>query len=632
MPFKNTFTLAFQCAGILILSLALGSCSTTDSVKKDAPFPNQAQKDRKEKPNTREVTIPLEKARPAKNSLPEELTEIQPSLSPREQEAKGVRFTMSARGVSIKNVLFALSQEIEQSIIIGPEISDKDEGKKATVDLKDVTLIEALDSLLPPLRLTYKIDEKFIRVLREEMQTRTFYLNYVISRRVGSSKLSSSSGTSASGSGDSGSDSSSSSSSDSDSDSESGDGNSRSTSTIEASEETDLWTEIRNGLKFIVTPSASTAKGGSTEESSGGSSESGSSKSSGGGSNDLIASLLGGGDSSPSSAVEGTSDDEENLSSSSEDKEPAEKGFLVINKQAGMIVVKDYPDVLLEVAEYLEAIEGSVQRQVFIQAKIVEVTLNDDYQLGINWGDVSPFTITHAGGLSSLAASALTGTAEFSYGLAKGNFSVVVDALSKQGQVSVLSSPKIATLNNQRAVIKVGTEDIFFTREVTAATDSTAAVTEFIANTVTIGIVLDVVPQINPNGQIMMSINTSITEKSGESTTPDNTLSFPILDVRETNNVVLAQHGQTIIIGGLMKTRKEVDNNSVPLLGAIPYIGDFFHWDQETEAKTELVIMLTPEIMAGRAIDNKYRQASSKLRDYGYDAPTDRMVNPSFKR
>jgi type II secretory pathway component HofQ len=178
MPLKNTFPLALQSAGILILSLALSSCSALDFSKKDEPFPSQAQKDQKEKPNIREVHIPLEKAAPVEEPLPQELTEVQSSLEPKKQETKGVRFTMSARGVNIKNVLFALSQEIEQNIIIEPGVE-----QLATVDLKDVTLEEALGALLPPLRLEYEIGPKFIRIRREEMQTRTFFLNYVISNK-----------------------------------------------------------------------------------------------------------------------------------------------------------------------------------------------------------------------------------------------------------------------------------------------------------------------------------------------------------------------------------------------------------------------------------------------------------------
>ena len=612
MPLKNTFTPAFRRVGILALSLALVSCSALGLSKKGDIIPSQAQKDRAEKPKTREVTIPLEKAKPAKNELPEELTEIQPSLEPREQEEKGLRFTMSARGVDIKNVLFALSQEIEQNIIIAPGVN-----KLASVDLKNVTLEEALKSLLPPLHLEYEIDGNFIRVRREEMQTRTFFLNYVISKRAGSSVLKSSSGTSGTTSSSGG------------SSSGESDANTRSTSSVEASEETDLWTEILNGLKNLVTPSASTAADG--ESSSEDSASADSSDSGGSDSSDLVASLLGGGGDSSSTVEESSGSADESSTSPVAQQEDKERAFLIVNRQAGMVVVKDYPEVLLQVAAFLEAIEGSVQRQVFIQARIIEVTLNDDYQLGINWGNVSPFTISHPGGTSPGQIS-LAGAADFAYTLASGDFSLVVDALSKQGQVSVLSSPKIATLNNQRAVIKVGTEDIFFRPEVTAATTTSAATTEYIPEAITIGIVLDVVPQINPNGQIMMSINTSITEQSGERTSPDAINVVPILDVRESNNIVLAQSGQTIVIGGLMKTKKEVDDNSVPLLGALPYVGRLFHWNQETVAKTELAILLTPEIMVGKAIDDKFLSTQSQLRSSGYDVITDRIVTPSFKR
>ncbi len=615
---KNTFTPAFRSVAILFFSLLLGSCSALGYSKKEDPMPSQAQKDRAEKPKIREIIIPLEKARPPKNELPEELTEIQPNLDFRKREEKGLRFTMSARGVDIKNVLFALSQEIKQNIIIEPGID-----ARASVDLKDVTLEQALDSLLPPLHLEYEMAEGFIRVQHEKMHTRTFFLNYVISKRTGNSQLKSSSGTSGT-TGSSGSSSSGSSTSGQNN------ANTRSTSAVIASEETDIWTEVLVGLKNIVTPSASTQGTSSgSSDSTAGSTTSGSSASASDNSSGLVSSLLGGGD--PSSTVAASSGGTESTPTAIPTSKDEERSFLSVNRQAGMIVVKDYPEILLQVAEFLEAVEGSVQRQVFIQAKIIEVTLNDAFQLGINWGNVSPFTLTHAGG-ASLASTVLAGAADFTYGLAASNFSVVVDALSKQGQVSVLSSPKIATLNNQRAVIKVGTEDIFFKPEITAATTTSASTTQFIPTAITIGIVLDVVPQINPNGQIMMSINTSITEKSGERTSPDGVNVVPILDVRESNNVVLAQHGQTIVIGGLMKTKKEVADNSVPLLGAIPYLGRMFHWDQESESKTELVIMLTPEIMAGKAIDGRYINERRKLNNLGYNVATDRLVNPSFNR
>lgn len=617
---SNNFTIrpALRSWGILLLSLGLASCSVLD-LERLGKIRDQPDKKTAQKPPTREVVLPLKKEQPSR--LPDALTEIQPALELKIPEPKGIRFTMSARGVNIKNVLFALSQEIEQNIIVDPNVN-----KLATVDLKNVTLREALDSLLPPLHLEYEIDDKFIRVKREQMQTRTFFLNYIISKRTGKSILKSSSGTSGTsatqqggaGGGAAGTGGSS--------------ANSRSTSSIESTEETDIWASVRAGIKSIVSPSASTDD---TDSSSASSSEdtgdSSGADASGGDSSGLVSSLLGGAD--PSSTVESaTSGEDESVPSPSAPVlQDAEQPFFTVNEQAGMILVKDYPDVLLQVAEFLENIEGSIQRQVFIQAKIIEITLNDDYKLGIDWSTVSPFTFSQTA-TDTLTSTSIAGAANFTYGLANSSFNFVVDALSKQGQVSVLSSPKIATLNNQRAVIKVGTDDIFFSPEITAATTTSAATVQYIPETITIGIILDVVPQINPNGQIMMSINTSITEKSGERTSPDNVNVVPILDVRESNNVVLAQHGQTIVIGGLMKTKKEVDDNSVPILGAIPYVGRFFHWDNETEAKTELVIMLTPEIMAGQAIDDKFNFESSRLRNFGYNNRNSRISNPTFRR
>ena len=615
MTFNPPIKSAFRNLGVLILSLGLASCSALDLARQKNSPPSKSEKEQAQKPATREIAIPLEKSQPDK--MPESLTEIQPTLEMIKQEPNVDRFTMSARGAPIKSVLFALSQEIKQNVVIDPGID-----KLATVDLKNVTLTEALDILLTPLHLEYEIDDKFIRVRREKMQIRTFFLNYIISKRVGSSILKSSSGTSGTGTASAGG-----------STAGQSDANTRSTSSVESSEETDIWTELLTGLQTIVTPSASTqaSPASSTSSTSSSANSSSSSSSSGSDSAGLVSSLLGGAD--PSSSVESASAApvEDLTAPSGTNQGTGEKSFLTVNRQAGMIVVKDFPEVLLRVAEFLENIESSIQRQVFIQAKIIEITLNDDYKLGVDWSQVSPLTVSHSAN-TLLGDTTLTGAANFTYGLANSSFNIVVDALSQQGQVSVLSSPKIATLNNQRAVIKVGTDDIFFRPEISAATTTSGQTTEFIPQSITIGIILDVLPQINSNGQIMMSINTSITERAGERTSPDGVNVVPILDVRESNNVVLAQHGQTIIIGGLMKVKKEVDDNSVPLLGAIPYVGNLFHWSNETESKTELVIMLTPEVMAGQAVDTKFNAESSRLRDLGYNTKSDKLSNPTFRR
>ena len=276
-------TLIFRALGVLVSAFILASCTAMGHSKKEAPKELQAKI-----PERREITIPLEKPKLQKNQLPESITEIQPNLDLREQEVKGFRFTMSARGVDIRNVLFALSQEIDQNIIIDPNVVDK----AATVDLKNVTLEQALEELLIPLHLEYEIEKDFIRVRKEKMQTRTFSLNYVISKRRGSSNLSSSSG----GGTSSGSSSSTSSSTTTASTSASlGSGQTGSTSSIRSSEETDIWTEILSGLNNIVTPSSSTTASNTSSDNSDSTSGDSAVASTEGDSSGLVSSLLGGG-------------------------------------------------------------------------------------------------------------------------------------------------------------------------------------------------------------------------------------------------------------------------------------------------------------------------------------------------
>jgi len=221
-------------------------------------------------------------------------------------------------------------------------------------------------------------------------------------------------------------------------------------------------------------------------------------------------------------------------------------------------------------------------------------------------------------GDAATAATVIQGATGLTYGLSNSKLNLVIDALSEQGSVTVLSSPKIATLNNQRAVIKVGTEDVFFIPTVSPASQNQAAFTTFQPNTVTIGIILDVVPQISADGSVMMSINTSISEKVGNAISPDGQNRVPILDVRESNSVVLAQNGQTIIIGGLMKNKTEKENDRLPILGDIPLLGRLFQKEKDFSNKTELIIMLTPEVMVGRKIDDRFMAEKSHLKELGY--------------
>ena len=273
----------------------------------------------------------------------------------------------------------------------------------------------------------------------------------------------------------------------------------------------------------------------------------------------------------------------------------SKEGRLTVNKASGSILAIDYPQNLATIAQFLETIEGSVQRQVMIQARIIEVTLSDEYQMGIDWSDIAK-----SGGLqwtfNQLLAPA---TKVFQIGISDSDFSLLLDAMSTQGKINILSSPRVSTLNNQPAIIKVATEDVYW--ESLTESDSSGRTTSSTPQWITVGIILKVTPQIDSKGRIIMDIHPSVTEKVGESTSSAGDIA-PIIDVRETNTVVKARNGQTVVIGGLLQKRQITEVTGVPFLKDIPFLGHMFRKTVETKKKTELVIMLTPTVLLGNEI------------------------------
>ena len=297
-----------------------------------------------------------------------------------------------------------------------------------------------------------------------------------------------------------------------------------------------------------------------------------------------------------------------------------------------MIWVTDYPHNLNTVASFLETIEGSCQRQVTIQAKILEVILSDDYQQGINWRVIQglPRSINLAWGLtdksgtrgfpggsggfvSGTGATAIETPGVFNIMPYGGIFAIgaqgaevalsdIIESISEQGDVKVLSSPTISTLNNQKAIIRVGDQDVFF---ITGAVATESTVTQTVQPmTIDVGIILDVTPQIAEDGTIIMNIHPSITEKTGEKVTPDGQTTFPLLSVRETDTTVRVRDGQTIIIAGLMQEKRQATHTGVPFLQSLPLLGGLFRHKAETKRTSELVIMITPTLHDGKKVED----------------------------
>jgi MSHA type pilus biogenesis protein MshL len=468
---------------------------------------------------------------PAKESLPGLIvTEIEGKREPERL------YGFSLRDADIREVLMAVSKQTTFNIVVDPDVQGK-----VTVDLKNVSLSEALDTLTDLLDLTYKVKQNVIRVSKSAPETRIFSLQYVNLKRTGVSSTSAQIG--AAGGGVSGTP---------------GvattagpvavgvggtttAGTAGATSgqtAVTTSTDTDLWKDIEAGVGKLLSPA----------------------------------------------------------------------GKMVVDRQGGNILVADFSRFLDRIASFLESVEGSVQRQVLIEARIVEVTLTGEYRFGLNWGAIAKAGALQ--GASTASAGRILGqqlapdTKGFQIGVTSTDFALLLDVLSKQGELNVLSSPKLATLNNQTALIRAGTDEVFFETRIqeTPSLTGTQTTKTVTPRTVTIGVVLGITPQISSDGTVVLHIRPTVTEKRGEAKSVIGD-AFPILDVREADMVVRAREGQVVVIGGLMQEKKSDEESKVPILGDLPGIGRLFRSTTQERRKTELVVLLSPTVMVGKKVD-----------------------------
>ncbi|OFX18703.1 MAG: hypothetical protein A2V77_01125 [Anaeromyxobacter sp. RBG_16_69_14] len=296
----------------------------------------------------------------------------------------------------------------------------------------------------------------------------------------------------------------------------------------------------------------------------------------------------------------------------------------VLNRATGTMTVSDYPRNLEMVSAYLRALDERARTGVIIEARILEVTLDDATRYGIDWSALPSMSwLGLSGSLSGGAVMSQTLSSGldtgFKFGVTGSHLNAFLDTLATKGQLNVLSSPKVATLNNQKAIIRIGRQDVFFRATVTPATTTSAAVVTYNPDTITEGIILSVTPQVSRDGRVMLSIHPTITERIGTATAPDKNTA-PIVDVRETNTMVSVEDGQTVVIGGLMQERTQETVSSVPFLGDIPFIGALFRNVDQKKRKTELVILITPRVVSSASLAGMGEEDVRRLRslEQGY--------------
>ncbi|HEH9404924.1 TPA: pilus (MSHA type) biogenesis protein MshL [Aeromonas bestiarum] len=307
---------------------------------------------------------------------------------------------------------------------------------------------------------------------------------------------------------------------------------------------------------------------------------------------------------------------------------------VITSPQAGLVTIRAYPKELKAVREFLSQSETHLKRQVVLEARILEVALNEGYEQGVDWSGLSASWDGNKGitGGGSAAPSqlpttpnqifsALGGGAGFK--ISDGNFNVAVNLLKTQGDVNTLSSPRVTATNNQKAVIKVGTDEYFVTNATTTITSTTTGsertpnveLTPFFS-----GIALDVTPQIDEEGRVLLHIHPSVIDTEEQNKTIDlgttggkMTLPLAKSSIRESDTVVQANNGDIIVIGGLMKTDKQEIVSKVPLLGDIPWVGEAFTNRRESTKKVELVIMLKPTVVEKDTWQNELQRSSDLL-------------------
>ncbi|UUA74116.1 pilus (MSHA type) biogenesis protein MshL [Cellvibrio sp. QJXJ] len=331
---------------------------------------------------------------------------------------------------------------------------------------------------------------------------------------------------------------------------------------------------------------------------------------------------------------------------------------VMVTPQAGMVVVTAMPHELSAVRDFLERSELSVKRQVILEAKIIEVRLSEGFEAGVNWGAISG-QITAAKNLQDgfdLNTDGSTEVGEFRElirnniytdsdgnlqnlevpvrervggtiaGLIQvGDITKLLSLLETQGTVQVLSSPRVSTVNNQKAMIRVGSDEYFVTgisNNQTSNAATTTSTPSIELSSFFSGISLDVTPQISERGEVILHIHPVVSEVTDQQkvfTVGNEQFSLPLAlrGVRESDSIVKAANGQVIVLGGLMTESTNNVDGKRPLLGDIPVLNALFKTKNKAKTKTELVILLRPIVVDDRTWDEQLTEAQNSMRDMG---------------
>lgn len=283
------------------------------------------------------------------------------------------------------------------------------------------------------------------------------------------------------------------------------------------------------------------------------------------------------------------------------------KGYYTIDKPIGLITVTAPRPVMEKVESYLNNLKAELYKQVSIEAKILEVTVSDETKVGIDWGalldDAKYSGIGVNANIGAISAHNPLGEGGIrSLTLTLPSFSLLIDAIEKQGKTKVLANPRISVLNGQPALINVG-KQISFVKKVSSTTDATTGQVTYAVETASqsSGIVMSVVPTIMDNQEIILNlipVTSTLTEPIATQSFGTGSVGLPETKVRELSTIVRIKQGETLVVGGLIDSNDDNNDSNVPALGKLPLIGGLFGLEKKLKSRKELVILLKPEIIS----------------------------------
>jgi general secretion pathway protein D len=589
-----------------------------------------------------------EAARPA-GAIPEPVQESV-ALAPPKPAAKLETYSVTVHKVPVQSLLFALARDAGLNVDIHPGI----EGT-VTLNALDQTMPQLLSRIAKQVDMRYEIDGNNLVVQPDTPVWRNYKIDYVNIARSTSSSVNIATQISTTGGGSSSNVNTGSTNSPSalNNSNNGGSGNNNSTTAVNNRSDNNFWYSLEKNIRDMLRPSnlydtpidplaafheqpanaAAQSQAMAMQQQQQQTNQS----------NQMTPAVFGPQGAaafSPNPALQ----QQQQLQLQEKQTAIKNQASVITNVEGGLIAVRATGRQHEKIQEFLDIVLGAAKRQVLIEATIIEVRLSDQYQQGINWSSLGKggLKLTQGQvGNANLPSDVNPGTSPGVFVLnyanptsRLGNIATTIQLLETFGKVKVLSSPKISVLNNQTALLKVVDNNVFFTIKVTPAvlgtngSISTPATYESRLETVPVGFVMSVTPQISDSDEVTLNVRPTITRIVGYVQDPNPALAagqvvskVPVIQARELESIMKVASGQVAVMGGLMQDSVDNTKDGVPGLSALPVVGNLFSYRNENNIKTELVIFMRPVVVKDASINGDFK-------DYRYLLPNQDAAAP----